>query len=87
MSLNWNEFANAVMDVLTTVANAAQRVFYTLYELFMREMGGPEGVKTFVEAIVFGVLLNYALKFIGLDIGKMLTQFFNRLDQLASRWF
>jgi len=87
MSLNWNEFANAVMDVLTTVANAAQRVFYTLYELFMREMGGPEGVKTLAEGLVFGVLLNYALKLIGLDIGKMLTQFFNRLDQYVSRWF
>jgi len=87
MSLDWRSLVDAVVGVATAVADAVARVFYTLYELFMREVGGPEGLKTLMEAVVFGVLLNKALKFIGLDLGKLLTQLFNRLDQYVSRWF
>jgi len=87
MSLSWDAFANAVMGAMTSIADAVSRIIYTLYDMFMREMGGERGVYTFVQAITFGVLLNFVLKIFGLDVGKLLTRLFNRLDQYVSRWF
>jgi len=87
MSLDLRSFVDAIMGAVNAVIDAATRVFYTLYELFMREVGGPSGLASLMQTFVFGILLNYALKLVGVDLGKLLSQLFNRLDQYASRWF
>jgi len=87
MSLDWRSLVDAVVGAITSIADVVSRILYTLYDMFMREMGGERGVYTFMQAIAFGVLLNLILKMFGVDVGKLLTQLFNRLDQYVSRWF